>query len=200
MAEVIYLQNVRLSFPHLVEPHASAPNAPAKYSADFIMDPAHAGFAEFRQRYAELAQGKWAEQAQQIMQMIQADRKLRCYCDGSERVNRKTLQVYEGYVGMVAIGASRDQKYQLIKADGNPVDSANTMEWQQLARTLYAGCRVNVAIRPWLQDNQHGRAIRCDLVAIQFASDDTPFGEGETDASGMFGAAQQAVAPSPTGS
>jgi hypothetical protein len=39
-----------------------------------------------------------------------------------------------------------------------------------------------------LQDNKHGRGIRCDLIAVQFAADDVAFGEGATDASGLFGA------------
>ena len=49
---------------------------------------------------------------------------------------------------------------------------------------------MNVAIKPWLQDNTHGRGVRCDLVAVQFAGDDAAFGEGSVDASGMFGAVQ----------
>jgi len=53
---------------------------------------------------------------------------------------------------------------------------------------MYGGCRVNAAVKPWLQDNKHGRGVRCDLVAVQFARDDTPFGEGSVDASGLFGA------------
>ena len=53
---------------------------------------------------------------------------------------------------------------------------------------MYGGCRVNAAIKPWLQENKYGRGVRCDLVAIQFANDDKPFGEAATDASGLFGA------------
>jgi hypothetical protein len=60
---------------------------------------------------------------------------------------------------------------------------------------MYGGCRVNAAVKPWLQDNKHGRAIRCDLVAVQFAGDDKPFGEGAVDASNLFGA----VAAAPAG-
>jgi hypothetical protein len=83
----------------------------------------------------------------------------------------------------------------VIQADGQPIDPANTMAYQQLARKMYGGCRVNAAIKPWPQDNKHGRGIRCDLIAVQFAGDDTPFGEGAVDASGMFGA----VATAPAG-
>jgi len=75
------------------------------------------------------------------------------------------------------------------------VDAGNTMAYQQLARKMYGGCRVNAAVKPWLQENKHGRGIRCDLIAVQFFADDTPFGEGAVDASNLFGA----VAGAPAG-
>jgi hypothetical protein len=67
---------------------------------------------------------------------------------------------------------------------------------------------VNAAVKPWLQENKHGRGIRCDLIAVQFAGDDTAFGEGSVDASnlfapvagapaGMFGAAPQGAPAMP---
>lgn len=39
---------------------------------------------------------------------------------------------------------------------------------------FYSGCRVNVKVQIWLQDNQWGRRINCKLVALQFAGDDEP--------------------------
>ena len=86
------------------------------------------------------------------------------------------------------ITAGRDSQPQMIQADGTPIDPTNTMAYQQLARKMYGGCRVNAAVKPWLQENKHGRGIRADLIAVQFASDDTPFGEGAVDASNLFGA------------
>jgi hypothetical protein len=61
---------------------------------------------------------------------------------------------------------------------------------------MYGGCYVNAAIKPWLQENQYGRGVRCDLVAVQFAGNGEPFGAGATDVSGIFGAvATQAAQP-----
>jgi hypothetical protein len=89
---------------------------------------------------------------------------------------------------------ANDRPPQMIQSDGKPVDPANTMAYQTLARKMYGGCRVNAAIKPWIQTNQHGNGIRCDLVAVQFAGDDTPFGDGAPDVSGMFGAVAQTSA------
>ena len=192
MSEIIYLSNVRLSFPHLAEPQRQVNEATGKerisYNCEFIMPQDHAGFTQFIQRYGSMVLEKWKEHAQTVMAMIQQDRKLRCFGRGEEKVNKKTFQPYDGYAGHVFITSGRDSPPQMIQANAQPVDPSNTMAYQQLARKMYGGCRVNAAIKPWLQENRHGRGIRCDLVAIQFAGDDTPFGEGAVDASNLFGA------------
>lgn len=189
---IIYLSNVRLSFPHLVEPHSAStiPNAKKSYQADFIMEETHPSWQEVMNRVGELAQAQWAEHAQAVLQQIYNDRRLRFFGKGAERVDKKTMQPYSGYAGMVYVSGKRDIQPQFIKVNGQPVDMANTMEIQQVARSLYGGCYVNAAIRPWAQDNTHGRGMRCELVAVQFLKDGEAFGAGTTDASGMFGAVQ----------
>lgn len=199
MAEIIMLQNVRLSFPQLIEPRVpkDSPNAKPRFSTDFIMLPNDSGFAAFWTEVNALALKEWKEHSQAVMQIIASDRKLRCYGQGSERIDRKTFQVYNGYEGMVYISASRpgDQPPQMIQSDGTPVDAGNTMAYQAMARKLYGGCYVNAAVRPWAQKNSHGNGIRCDLIAVQFAKDGEAFGEGVADASGMFGAVAGATQP-----
>ena len=126
--------------------------------------------------------------------MIQSDRRLRCYGRGEEKVNKKTFQPYDGYAGNVYVTAGRDSQPQIIQADGTPIDPNNSMAYQQLTRKMYGGCRVNAAVKPWLQENSYGRGVRCDLVAVQFAADDQPFGEGAVDAAPLFGAVAGATA------
>ena len=192
MSEIIYLSNVRLSFPHLTEPQRRVNETTGKerisYNCEFIMPQDHDGFIQFMQRYGSMVLEKWKEHAQTVMGMIQQDRKLRCFGRGEEKINKKTFQPYDGYAGHVFITSGRDSPPQMIQANAQPVDPSNTMAYQQLARKMYGGCRVNAAIKPWLQENKHGRGVRCDLIAIQFAGDDTPFGEGAVDASNLFGA------------
>ena len=199
MSEVIFLSDVRLSFPHIADPQRKVNEQTGKerisYNCEFLMPQDHAGFQKFMQTYATLAQNTWKEHAQQVMQMIQADRKSRCFGMGSEKINKKTFKPYDGYDGNVFITAGSDRMPQIIRQDGTPVEPGNVMEAQQLARAMYGGCRVNAAIKPWPQKNTHGNGIRCDLVAIQFFKDDTAFGEGSApDVTNMFGAVQGAPA------
>ena len=199
--DLIFLSGVRLSFPHLAEPQKKVNEQTGEtrisYNAAFLMTPDDPGFAAFMQRYAALAADKWKEHAQTVMQMIHNDRKTRCYGYGHEVVSKTTFKPYDGYEGMVFINAGRDQMPQVIDSTGKPVDPANTLACQQILRTMYGGCRVNAAIKPWPQENNYGRGIRCDLVAVQFARDDKPFGEGYVDASGLFGATAAPAAMTP---
>lgn len=197
---LVFLSDVRLSFPHLIEPQVNK-DGKSSYNAEFIMPQTHPGFQAFMVKVNELAVEKWKEHASAVIHVVNTERKSRCYGNGSEKINKKTYQPYDGYVNNVFITAGKNQMPQVIQADGNPIDPNNTMLYKELTRKMYGGCRVNVALKPWLQDNEHGRAVRCELIAIQFVRDDEPFGEGAVDASGMFGAvvpgAQQAPGAAP---
>ena len=196
MSEIIMLSNVRLSFPQLVEPRAFQEGQPKKYSADLILDPNSPDWAKFQQAIMAAVQGKWADKAQGVLQMCQADRKLRCFGNGAEKVDKKTFAPYEGYAGMVYVSANNGNMPQMVEANGKAVDAANTMAYQALARKMYGGCYVNAAVKPWIQDNAFGRGIRCELVALQFAKDGEPFGDGGApDTSSLFGAVAAPAAP-----
>ena len=202
MSDVIFLSSVRLSFPHLAEPQRQINELTGKerisYNCEFIMAQDHAGFGQFMAKYGAMSLEKWKEHANTVMQMIQGDRKTRCYGRGEEKVNKKTFQPYDGYAGNVFITAGRDSQPQVIQADGQAIDPTNSMAYQQLARKMYGGCRVNVAIKPWLQENKHGRGVRCDLVAIQFCRDDKAFGEAAVDVSSIFKPVAATAAPAPS--
>ncbi len=201
-ANLIFLSNVRLSFPWIVDPQVKKNDAGVEtrsYNCDFILSPQDPGYQKFMQTYAAMAAEKWKENAQNAMGMIHADRKNRCYGDGAERINKKTFQSYDGYAGNAYLSARSSRQPQIIRLDGTTVDPANTMELRAVASKLYGGCFVNAVIKPWLQQNDKGLAVRADLIAIQFAKDGDAFGAGAADVTGMFGAvagaAPQGFAP-----
>ena len=182
----IMLSNVRLSFPGLVDPRASVEGGIKKYSADFIMTPEQ--FGPFWNVVNVVAQAKWKEQAQPVLAMIQGDRKLRCYGAGQEKIDPKTFKPYIGYEGNLYVSANNANQPAIIGPNGAPIDASNTMAAREAARKFYGGCYVNVALKPWPQENKHGRGMRCELIAIQFARDGEAFGAPPPDLTGMFGA------------
>src|SRR5512137_1139764 len=117
MSVIIFISGARLSFPHLAEPQKQRNEVTGaeriSYNCELLLPPDHPGVAAFMRRYSELAQQKWAEHAQQVMQMIQADRKTRCYGAGEEKVNKKTFKPYDGYAGNVYITCGRDTPPQV---------------------------------------------------------------------------------------
>ncbi len=197
--DIVFITNARLSFPHLIEPQKQMTDKGKErisYNCQLILAPTDPAFASFMAKVQELALAKWKEHTQPVLALINNDRKLRCYGNGAEIINKKTFVPYDGYVGQVYITCGRDTPPQIIQTDGKPIDPQNTLAYQQITRGMYGGCYVNAAVKPWMQENQYGRGIRCDLIALQFAKDGSPFGEGVTDASGYFGAVATSTVPS----
>ena len=137
---LIYLANVRLSFPYIATPRVSEDSGKAKYGADFLMLPNDPNFAKFMEQVNKLALAKWAENTNAVLQMVWADRKSRCMGQGAEKINKTTLKVLDGYEGMVYISAYSERQPQIIGADGKQIDPNNALACQAEARKMYGGC------------------------------------------------------------
>lgn len=197
-----FITKARLSFPHIISPQA-AKNDPAKpgtYGADLILSETSPDWIAFMNHYATTIQEKFKDQAPIVMTLIQAKTKLRCFGNGNEKINGKTGEIYSGYAGNMFISTKTSdyRQPQIINALGQKIDNANAMLYRDLTSKMYAGCYVNAVVKPWIQDNEHGRAYRCELVALQFAADGEHFGKPEADVTDLFGAVDTpTVAPAP---
>jgi len=202
----ILFENVRLSFPRIIQPEVnkSFPDSPAKYSANLIIRPNHPMMATFMAEVGKLATEKWKEHAGRVLEMAQANKKLRNYGRGEEIVKSQTYEVYEGYEGMLYISASSDKDHppQIVKRNAMGVpEAAQGIERQDLARKLYGGCYVHALISPWLQDNAGGRAVRVNLLALDFASEGDPLGDNSAvDIASAFAGVTPAAAATPAAS
>ncbi len=180
---MIMLPKARIAFAHLEKPHAPPNSNDLKYSCDFLLDnndPAHVqAWNDAWAAITQLANEKWGEMSTAILQQIDSDPKLRGFGAGNNRVNKKDMQVLQGYAGMMYITAKSSNPPNLIGADGRAIDPTNAV---QKSKKPYAGCYVNGLVKIWLQDNQYGRGIRFDLIAVQFAADGESFGAVHVDA------------------
>jgi len=84
---------------------------------------------------------------------------------------------YEGYY---TVSARESRRPRVRHRNGEP------MSEKEIQDIIYAGCRVNILIRPWFQDNAFGKRINAGLMAVQFARDDEQIGEGRIDDEGVF--------------
>lgn len=172
---MVYLQNVRLSFPSLDRATAYRDQGIKKYKATFICDPTSRGVADFKKYIHEITTEWRNGRFKNALVNIENERRNRCYSSGNEHVNKTTLLVYDGYEGKFIITANNVNKPQFITREGELAH--NDMEIQECLGDLYPGCYVNVMLQPWLQDSHNEKGIRCSLLAIQFAAEGEHFGE-----------------------
>lgn len=91
--------------------------------------------------------------------------------DGNNYVSQETGEVVEGYAG-----------HWYIKARALPKNPPRVLRGREdipradADRVLYAGCKVNATINIWMQDNEHGRAVRFNLRGVQYAGQGEAFG------------------------
>lgn len=155
----IHIENVRLSYPHLDAPWAKKATDSQRYSATFLMPKAtHRAAKDLIKNHNE------ALMAEKKIPFIKPD--ARCLRDGDQTGKKE-------YAGCfyVASGETNPPAIRTMKP-GERLTAA------QVKRTFYAGCYVNAVIRPWVQDNEHGKRVNAGLTAVQFARDGEPFGEG----------------------
>lgn len=76
----------------------------------------------------------------------------------------------------------------IIKASENPDrapkvrdERTKIMTPAEILKRIYAGCVVNMLIRPWAQNNDFGKKINANLIAVQFVKDGTRIGEAAID-------------------
>lgn len=49
---------------------------------------------------------------------------------------------------------------------------------EEADQVFYPGCWGNILIRPWWQNNEYGKKVNANLIAVQFVRDDESFGQG----------------------
>lgn len=175
----LWIKNARLSFPNLLQAKA-VQGGELKYSCNFILLPTAEEWKEMGAIITEMATEKWGENTNSILNMIKADKKLRCYGQGIEKIDKKG-EVYDGFHNMVYISASNPEKPKLYGADATelpPTANANQL--------FVGGNMVAGIISFWLQDNQWGRGIRANLDGVQYLSEGEHFGSTGPETDGVF--------------
>jgi len=152
----IKLNNVRLSFPSLFR-KAVFGGDETKYEATFLM-----GKEEHAAVIAEIEAGMAAVSKEKHKGKLPPADKL-CLKDGD------TID-YDGYAGNMSIKASSPKRPMVIGTDRAPLTEDDGKP--------YAGCYVNAIIELWGQDNQYGKRVNANVLAVQFVKDGEPFGDG----------------------
>jgi len=162
---VITLKNVRLSFPQIWTAKAYMEGQTPKYSANLLLDKeADADqITEVKKAIKKAVTATWNGDIPKNLDV--------CLNDGVEKA-------YDGYENVMFVSCATRQRPTVIDRDRTPLVEEDGKP--------YAGCYVNAAISLWVQNNRHGKAVRCNLIALQFVKDGEKFGRGSVKVDEVF--------------
>lgn len=149
----ILVKDVRLSYPHLFEKWGKNEGEKKKYSAKFHLD---------KKTHAEEIKALAAHIGKMMTDVFKARLPSdKLFLRNGADMGKEELE------GVWVISASEDKAPDVINRDKSRINENDDI--------IYAGCRVNVLIRPWAQKNDYGKRVNANLLAVQFVRDDEPF-------------------------
>lgn len=146
----ILIKNVVISYPHLFEPYGQGDGA-KKYSAKFLLAKSthKADIVALNEFLAKTAMAKWKTKLPAT----------------NLALKNGELSGKEQEEAFFILSASESRRPSVIDADKSPIYPEDADE------KMYPGTIVNVLIRFWEQDNQYGRKINANLLAVQRVKD-----------------------------
>ena len=166
----IRIDNVRASYPHLDKMYQAPPDKDGKQSepkfsiVGMLDKKTHVAVKDL---IVEVMNGIQKKEDTKVAR----DKKFIKDGDDSDKAE------YEGYW---TISARESRRPSVRHRSGEP------MSEKEIQDIIYAGCRVNILINPWFQDNSFGKRINANLLAVQYVREDTQIGEGRIDDEGVF--------------
>ena len=152
----IILKNVRLSFPSLFH-KAVFDGKETKFEATFLIDK-----VEHADKIKEIKSAIDAAIKDALKGGKLPPDKI-CMKDG-DNID------YAGYAGHMSLKASTSKRPIIIDRDKSPLTEDDNK--------FYAGCYVNCSLELWVQNNQFGKRVNCNLLGVQFHKDGEPFADG----------------------
>lgn len=167
MTDQMKLVGVRLSFPDLWKAKKIGTGEP-KFGAAFLLDKVKDAeqIKNLQLMIIALAKEKFGG-AEEVRKLREKNKLSFCLHEGSEKE-------YDGYSDKVMYLSSSSKNRPLIL-------DRNRAQMAEEDGRPYAGCYVDAIVRIWVQDNEYGKKVNCELRGVQFVKDGEPFGVGPLD-------------------
>lgn len=165
----IRIDNVRASYPHLDKAWAKSEGDTPKF-----------GITGLGPKATHEAAKKMC--AQEINKLIEANNlgklgSAHKFCRNGDDDGKAEAEDH----WMFRASENANKKPSVRDRRGNKVTDA-----AEILEMIYPGCLVNILIKPWAQNNKHGKKINANLIAVQFVGDAERFGEGSIDDEDAF--------------
>lgn len=165
------IDNVRASYPHIAEPWAKKEGDRKKFSITGLAD---------KETHDEVK-----KICVELINKLCTERKLGKLGSAHKFIRNGDDEGKAECEGQWVIKASENADRQVVVRGRS---GAKITEKSEIAKLIYPGCYVNIFIRPWAQDNEHGKKINANLIAVQFVKDGERFGEAAIDDEDVFDA------------
>lgn len=178
---VIRVDNVRLSYPHVDKPwKKESDKGVPKYSCTGLMpkethEEAKTAIAKIMKQMAKDAK---ITVASNMKFLRDGDANTGMDDDDDDKADNT-------YAGHYFVSARETNRPSLRDKAGKKLDPIEDAE--KILELFYGGAWGHILIRPWVQNNEHGKRINAGLVGIMFVKDDKAFGQGRIDDSGAWG-------------
>ncbi len=186
IGEVI-LKDVRLSFAHIYEPSKDSTDKKTgqtikgSYQARGLMEKGTPATIEnmkkLKKAGLDARKKEWGDNEAKHPKLKPNQL---CVRDGD-------LEDWEGYEGCYYIAANAGQRKPSVITNIKGKDGKWIEATPGGANSPYSGCRVNMLVRIWAQDNEYGKRQNASLEIVQFFKDGEPFGAGPVDPNEKFG-------------
>lgn len=163
----ILVRGVRASYPHIGTPYKGKGADKARYGMTGLMpkgkkyrDAKDLIRDEIRRIVKEQNKGKDIAAKYKFLR------------DGDEAGREEYEGMFEVHAGEYKRPAARH------KIRDPKTNRPKKLTPEEADEIIYPGCWVNMLIRPWWQDNEWGKKVNANLIAVQFVGDDESFGQG----------------------
>lgn len=158
------LYRARLSFPHIWKAKSVNEGDEPKFSAAFILEK-----KEHEELITLIKTTMWKMAVEKFGGSDKAKdlvHKKKLHFALHEGSEKSDLDGYND--GNMFLSSSSSKRPHVIDRDKTPLTEDD--------RKPYGGCFVNAAVRFWVQDNNFGKRVNCELLAVQFVADGEAFG------------------------
>lgn len=189
MSTVVFLNDVRLSHPHLwtpASPMAGSTSGP-KYDGSFIFAPDSQAGKDAQNAFMAEAQKTFGANFQAIVGAM--DKGKKCLRNGNGKLTKEGA-ISPGYEGMLYLVAKNKMKPVVIASrfmNGKPVhldEQGNAfVDGQRVdpgfpVNAPYGGCYVNAKVEIYAMNKPGIQGVYATLLAVQFHRDGESFGGG----------------------
>jgi len=169
------IENVRLSFPSLLEPNRFNEKSDPVFKCDLLIPKDDPQVDVIKRAMLGAATERWGEGGKKRLGVLfkKGDT---CLRDGDEKTNPEG-DVLDGYEGCFYLRANNAVQPLLLDSKEEPIDKLKGKD------IPYAGCFVHVVLNVWAQDSHGALRVNAKLLGVMFAGDGESFGSGPQRAS-----------------